>query len=308
MVGWRFMGACALLVLLPLLDGAAAAPAPVRLHKEVELIAATGERVFLKGFHRALRGDLLHGYRGSAEIEIVWDRIRELEIRPGETPGARMGLTALLDDGERVEAEFDEREGEQRFSGVATFGRVSLFFRDIRYLRVVRATTEGAGDAVDQAASRAVRARVLDRQGIATELDRFRRYAGENVLRACRGALSVAVPLAWIERVELAPDPRSPMLALRIALRGVSEEQRLNLPIPEEKVLYGGQASFGAFRVSLGDLRAVEVLEVLEQVTADPGSTGDSTADGEEQAEEAHPRSDSPPKRLPAEEERPITR
>jgi len=302
------MGACALLVLLPLLDGATPALALERPHQDVELVVATGEHLELRGFHRALRGNLLHGYRGSAEIEIVWTRIRELDIQPGETPGARMRLTATLDDDARVEAEFDEREGEHRFTGVAAFGRVSLFLRDIRHLRVIRPAREDTAYAVDEAALHPVRARLQDRQGVVTELDRFRRYAGENVLRVRRGALAVAVPLAWIERAELASDMRSPMLALRVGLRGVPDAQLFSLPIPEEKVMYGGQAPFGAFRIPLGDVRVIEVLDVMQADTSPGGAPGEATPAGAKTSDEELPPVELPPVAPPAEEERPPER
>lgn len=220
-----------------------------------------------------------------------------------------MQLRAVLDDGARVDAEFDEREGEHRFTGIAEFGRASLFFRDIRHLRVVRANTTGPGEAVDEAGRHPVRARVTDRQGVVTDLEHFRRYAGENVLRARRGSLSVAVPLAWIERIEVAHDPRSAMLALTVRLRRDEQTQRLQLPIPEEKVLYGGSAAFGAFRIPLGELRQIQVIEV-EEVPEDSGATGgDGEAPEDEDADgSASGGRDGPAAPLPAEKERPATR
>jgi hypothetical protein len=230
----------------------------------VELVDSHGVASTLVGFHRISGEDRFQGYLGSGEIEVPYARVSEIKVLGPSQPGARMQAHFTLRSGKVVAAEFDEREGEQLFSGFAPFGRVRIFFRDIRHLKILSKTAREDLPIYGPPAA-GVDVRLRDRQGIWTELLQFRRASSmENTLPGLRGATSVSVPLRIVKRYEFKPTSKSPM-GMEVTLRdGTTVSMRL--PIYEEETLYTGEAEFGVYRIRLGRLRVLEVHRVTPQL------------------------------------------
>ena len=180
-----------------------------------------------------------------------------------------------------------EREGEQLLSGYATFGRVTIFFRDLREVKFLGKTTRD--DLPDYGRPvEGLDVRVTDRDGVANELIGFRRAVGENILPGARGAASIAIPLRIVKRVEIAADKGSPLLRAVATLKdGSSLEFRL--PSYVEETAYRGETEFGIYRIHLGKMRDLVVhretpaLRELEPATTapdEPDTAGDYLSQG----------------------------
>ncbi|MGH7161934.1 MAG: hypothetical protein ACREID_00505 [Planctomycetota bacterium] len=277
----RTIPACLFLALLAGRD----ASAEERQLYNVEVLDAQGVETRLAAFYRVSGEDRFEGYRGSARIEIPYARMREFRLLPPAQPGGRMRAEFLLRTGSTVQATFDEREGELLFAGYAPFGRVRLFFRDMRRLRILGRTTRddlpefGApGPGVD--------ARAIDREGVETELVGLHRLAGETVLSGIRGSASVEVPLRIVRTIDLRDKgPRRGFVAYVVLRGGAAVE--LRVPSHERTTVFGGEAEFGAWRAALGDLRGLVIHR-----TTPPARNLDPVlaAEGEAKAEAGPPR------------------
>jgi hypothetical protein len=250
----------------------------------VEIVDSHGVQTTLVGFHRISGEDRFQGYLGSGEIEVPYARVSEIKISGPSHPGSRMQALFTLRSGKEVAAQFDEREGEQLFSGFATFGRVRVFFRDIRHLKILGKTARKDLPVFGPPAA-GVDVRLRDRQGVWTELLHFRRASSvENTLPGLRGATSVSVPLRIVKRFEYKPTSQGPMAA-ELLLRDETTVS-LRLPIYEEEALYTGEAEFGVFRIRLGRVRVLEVHRVTPQLRdLDPleAAQGRERAEGQRQ-------------------------
>ncbi len=245
--------------LLTLLTLAVRAEGPIREISllNVELIDARGVKTALTGFHMLNGEHRFQGYLGSAEIEVSYRNLREIKVSPPSHPGGRMRANLLLRSGRTVHAHFDEREGELLMAGFAKFGRAVFYFRDVRLLKILGKTkrddlpTFGKGTG-------AVDARATDRTGVVTELTGFRRAAGQCVLSGVRGSTTVTIPLWILKSFSLEPDKRTPLLTGQAVLKD-GGSVRFLLPAYEERMLYRGDAEFGAYRIRLSELREVVI-------------------------------------------------
>ena len=243
----------------------------------VDVVDAKGTRTALSGFHLANGENRFQGFLGSGNIEVAYDRLHAIRVLPPARPGGRMRATLILRSGKEVHATFDEREGEVLLTGFAKFGRVSIFFRDIRELKIL-GKTKRADLPTYGKPSPGVDTLVRDRQGVVTELVGFRRATGENVIPCVRGAASVSIPLRIVKHVRLVRDKRSPMLAGTATLRNDSKVT-FHIPIYAERYMLRGSAEFGAYRIELGEVRELvvrrptPVLRDIDPVAVAGGST-----------------------------------
>jgi hypothetical protein len=266
--------ACTLLLV------AAMAPASEELDssqvplRNVEVVDREGVSTRLVGFYRVSGEDVFRGFLGAGEIQVPYERIVEVRVRPAE-PGARMRAQITLRSGNAVEATFDEREGEQLLSGYAPFGRMTVFFRDIRHLKILgRTAREDLPDYGPPVEGLDVR--LTDSDGLETELIGFRRAVGENVIPGTRGAASIAIPLRIVKHVEITGDAAG-LRAAATLKGGVSLDFRL--PTYVEETAYRGEAEFGTYRIRLGKVRTMVVhreTPLLREFEphADEGGTG----------------------------------
>jgi len=267
--------------ILALLLGSVAADDPAQTFPlmNVQIRDREGVTTHLAGFHRISGVNRFEGYLGSAEIEVPYARVREIRIRAPETPGGRPRASLTLRTGDVIHAGFDEREGEQLFTGYADFGRVSIYFRDIRRLRVLGRTRRADLPKYGRPAP-GVDARIVDREGVSTELIGFRRAGVENTLPGIRGATSIAVPLRIVKRATLEPARGTTRLAGELVLRK-GRSVRFRLPVHEEATVYRGEAPFGRLRIRLASIRRLEVhrttpvLRDLDPVEAARGRARD---------------------------------
>jgi hypothetical protein len=246
--------------------------------RNVEVVDRDGVSTRLVGFYRVSGEDLFRGFLGAGEIQVPYERMVEIRVRPAE-PGGRMRAQLTLRSGNVVDATFDEREGEQLLSGYAPFGRMTLFFRDIRQLRILGHTARedlpDYGPPVE-----GLDVRLTDSDGLATELIGFRRSVGEDVIPGTRGAASIAIPLRVLKRLEIITgDPATPGLRAAATLKdGVSLDFRL--PTYVEETAYRGEAEFGIYRIRLGKVRTLvvhretPVLRETEPLGAADGEPG----------------------------------
>jgi len=247
--------------------------------RNVEVVDRDGVATRLVGFYRVSGEDIFRGFLGAAEIQVPYERIVDLKVRPGE-PGGRMRAQITLRSGNVVDASFDEREGEQLLAGYAPFGRLMIFFRDLRQLRILGHTARedlpDYGPPVE-----GLDVRVTDGEGVATELIGFRRAVGENVIPGARGAASIAIPLRVVKRLEISAKKGSGLGATATLKDGSSLEFRL--PAYVEETAYCGEAEFGVFRIRLGKVRTLvvrretPVLREIEPV-AEGGGEGETGA------------------------------
>jgi len=249
----------------------------------VEIVDTHGIETKLVGFHRISGEDFFQGYLGSGEIEVPYTRVSEIKILGPGHPGGRMRADFTLRSGKEVAATFDEREGDQLFSGFARYGRVRIFFRDIRHMKILGKTARKDLPTFGPPAA-GVDVRLRDREGVRTELLHFRRAgSAENTLPGLRGAASVAVPLRIVKRFELESSSR--LLNVELSLRD-GTTVKMTLPIYEEETVYVGEAEFGVFRIRLGRVRELEIHRVTPQLRElDPleAAQGRETTEGRRQ-------------------------
>jgi hypothetical protein len=225
--------------------------------RNVEITDRAGMSTRLAGFYRLSGEDFFRGFRGAGEVQVPYERVVEISVLAPAHPAGRMRAELTLRSGNVVEATFDEREGDQLLSGYASFGRVTLFFRDLRKVTFLGHTArEDLPDYGPPAEGHDVR--VTDREGLSTELIAFRRAVGEDVIPGTRGAASVAIPLRIVRRLEISEGSGSPILHAAAALRdGTTLE--FSLPSYVEETSYRGEAEFGTYRIRLGKLREILV-------------------------------------------------
>ena len=241
----------------------------------VEIVDKHGSKARLVAFHRVSGENRFVGYLGAAEIEVPYGKMKEVRVAASEEPGGRMQALIELHSGKPVEATFDEREGEQLFAGYATFGRVTLYWRDIRTLKFV-ARTKTTDLPKYGKPTGGVDVRLKDRDGVETELVAFRRATGENFIAGLRGAMRVEVPLRIVESAELSRGGRSPLLQCALQLKD-RKPIELRVKRYDEVVLYRGRAEFGDLRIRLSEIRELTVhrptpeLRDLDPVAAAEG-------------------------------------
>jgi hypothetical protein len=241
----------------------------------VDLTDAKGVSSRLIAFHRISGQNRFVGYLGAAEIEVPYVKIKEAKISTSSEPGGRMRAHFRLDSGKLVDATFDEREGEQLFAGYAEFGRVTIYWRDIRRLTIV-ARTKTTDLPKYGPATTGVDVRLKDRGGIETELIAFRRATGDNFISGLLGASRVEIPLRIMRKATFHRPADSPLLKCAIDLRGL-KPIRLVLKSYEEEKLYRGRAEFGDLRIRLSQVSEITVhrstpkLRDLDPVAAAEG-------------------------------------
>lgn len=264
---------------VPLPESPGSAPQGVQARvyplMNVEILDKEGAKARIVAFHRISGENRFVGYLGAADIEIPYENIKQVRIAAPEEPGGRMRATFELQSGKSVAATFDEREGEQLFAGYANFGRVTIYWRDIRQL-TFQARTKTSDLPRYGKPTGGVDARLTDRDGVTTELVSLRRGTGENVLAGLRGSMRVEVPLRIIKKAELRRTARSPLLQCRLELKE-REPLTLRLKRYEGEVAYRGRAEFGHLRIRLSDIRELLVhratppLRDLDPVAAAEG-------------------------------------
>lgn len=241
----------------------------------VDIVDSRGFKTKLIAFHRISGENVFQGYLGAANIEVPYSRVAELRVATPSVPGGRMRADFTLISGKEVHATFDEREGEQLFAGYAVFGRVTIFWRNLRTLRFT-ARTRTTDLPKYGVATSGVDARMTDRDGISTELVAFRRATGDNAIQGLRGASRVEVPLRIVRRLALRRGVGQPLLMGDLKLR---DRKSLVLRFPRYAVdpVYRGRAEFGDLRIRLGEIRelvvhrSTPVLRDLDPVAAAEG-------------------------------------
>jgi hypothetical protein len=208
----------------------------------------------LVGVRRVDGTPRFQGWRGSAEILVPYGRIASMSLVRPARPGERWGARIALRTGAAVEATFDEREGDTLLSGFSALGQVRFSFRDSRRI-VFEGETREEELPVFGPPDRGVDARVIDREGVETELVGLHRATGENVLVGRRGATFVDVPLRILASVTL----ERGLLRLRLVSGATSD---LSIPATERGTVFCGEAEFGDWRILFGDVRAIRVHRV----------------------------------------------
>ena len=226
--------------------------------RNVELVDRDGTSTRLAGFYRLSGEDFFRGFLGSGEIEVPYERAAEIQVLAPTHPGDRMRALITLRSGRVIDAAFDEREGEQLLSGYAPFGRLTIFFRDIRRLRLLGHTTRDDLPDYGPPSDHGLDVRVTDREGLATELIGFRKAVGEDVIPGAKGAGSVAIPLRIVRRLEVTEEKGSVLLRGTATLKDGSTLE-FRLPTYVEETAYCGEAEFGTYRIRLGKVRDLVV-------------------------------------------------
>jgi len=246
-----------LLLLVGVVGAGDLAEVPATPLRNVEVVDRDGVKTRLAGFYRLSGEDLFRGFLGEGEIEVPYERISEVRVLAPAHPAGRMRARITLRSGNEVDATFDEREGEQLFSGYASFGRLTIFFRDIRQMRLLGRTNRE--DLPDYGApAQGLDVRVTDREGVVTELIGFRRAVGENAIPGTLGSASIAVPLRIVKRLQVDATEDGTDLRATAALRDGTTLDFL-LPSYVEETAYRGEAEFGTFRIHLGKTREIVV-------------------------------------------------
>jgi hypothetical protein len=230
----------------------------------VAVVDRKGVETELAGFYRISGEDYFQGYLGAAEVRIPYARVRACKVSPPEQPGERMRAEFTLRSGKTVAATFDEREGEQLFTGFAAFGKVTLYFRDIRSLKIL-GRTKHSDLPVYGPPARGADVKITDRRGVTTELLNFHRAAGQNALPALRGSAAVTIPLRIVKHLTITPAEKTPTAALAVVLRDGTKVNG-SLPVSEEATSFTGEAEFGAYFIQLGDIRELEVHRVTPEL------------------------------------------
>ena len=241
----------------------------------VDIVDSRGMKTQLVAFHRISGENVFQGYLGAATIEVPYSRVAELRVATPSAPGGRMRADFVLTSGKKVRATFDEREGEQLFAGYATFGRVTIYWRDLRKLRFT-ARTRTTDLPKYGVATSGVDVRLTDREGVTTELVAFRQATGDNSVQGLRGATRVDVPLRIVRRIGFRRGVGQPLLLGDLKLR---DKKSLTLRFPRyaEEPVYRGRAEFGDLRIRLGEIRELVVhrstpaLRDLDPVAAAEG-------------------------------------
>ena len=241
----------------------------------VDVTDARGLRTSLVAFHRVSGENRFVGFLGAASIEIPYSRVAEIVVSTPSVPGGRMRAKFTLHSGKKVNATFDEREGEQLFAGYSSFGRVTLYWRELRHLKFT-ARTKTTDLPKYGPATGGVDLRLTDREGVVTELVGFHRTTGDNFIEGLRGASRVEVPLRLVTRIVFSRTRRSPLLIGELELKG-RQPVRLRFPRYAEDRIYRGRAEFGDYRIRLGEVRELKVhrstprLRDLDPVAAAEG-------------------------------------
>jgi hypothetical protein len=223
----------------------------------VDIVDKYGVKTKLVAFHRVSGENRFVGYLGAADIEVPYEKVKRVRIASAEDPGGRMRADFELHSGKEVAAGFDEREGEQLFAGYAEFGRVTIYWRDIRELDYTGRTKTTDLPKYGKATG-GVDVLLKDRDGVETELVDFRRGTGENFIAGLRGSMRVEVPLRLVKKARLKWGARSPLLDCELDLRG-RKPVKLRVKRYEEVTVYRGRAEFGDLRIRLSEIRELTV-------------------------------------------------
>ena len=241
----------------------------------VELTDRRGVTSQLVGFHRVSGENKFVGFLGQAEIEVPYSKIKEVRIALPDEPGSRMTATLRLHSGKVVGGSFDAREGEQLFTGYAAFGRMTIYWRDIRTL-TVKGRTKTTDLPKYGPATSGVDVKLKDRGGVETELIAFRRATGDNFISGVLGSARVEVPLRILRRVEFQRPDDSPLVHAQLQLRK-QDPIRIKLKSYELERVYRGRAEFGDLRIRLSQVRELTIhrstpkLRDLDPVAAAEG-------------------------------------
>lgn len=98
-----------------------------------------------------------------------------------------------------------------------------------------------------------IRARVLDRQGIRTDLQRFS-LDGKTFLSAARGSGSVTIPFGEILSIDF-EDPSGNGIPVQVQL---ARGEKVSLQM-ERGAIFHGSTGYGSFQIRARDLRRIEL-------------------------------------------------
>lgn len=98
-----------------------------------------------------------------------------------------------------------------------------------------------------------IRARIIDRQGIATDVQRFS-MDGNTFLSAARGNGSVTIPFREIASIDFA-DASSGGVALEVRLAG---GEKISLRMSRTSVFHGS-TGYGSYQIRARDVRRIEL-------------------------------------------------
>jgi|GEM_PF-6169040 len=291
-----------------LLAAAGAQTSPRSPHlRNAEIVDREGVATSLVGLHQLSGEGLFRGFLGDATIEVPYARVREFDVHAPERPGGRMRANLLLTTGKRIEATFGEREGDGILQGFAWFGRLDIYFRDLRRVRFLDPTRREDRPSYGPPSDN-IEAVVQDGQGVVTKLTHFRRAVGENVVSGILGASRITIPTRLMQRLELSSaKPGARGLAVKAVLRG-GRSLTFTLPPYEERTVYRGRASFGSYRIQLSKVRSIEITRVsLPLRELRPLDIGKIRRAGETEKSEIQSggTKDRDPDRDPATEEKP---
>ncbi|MHC4955850.1 MAG: hypothetical protein ACYTGZ_18540 [Planctomycetota bacterium] len=229
-----------------------------------EIVDSQGVRSTVVAFHRISGENRFNGFLGAAEVEIPYKLVSEIRVSAAAAPGGRMRARFVLESGKVVPAVFDEREGEQLFAGYTVFGRLTVFWRDLRHVKFTGRTKTTDLPRYGKATG-GVDVRLTDREGVSTELVRFRRATGDNYVDGLRGASRVQVPLRIVKKATMRRSARSPLLVCELELKDI-DPVRLRFPRYAEDAIYRGHAEFGDLRIRLGEIRELIVRRSSPQL------------------------------------------
>jgi hypothetical protein len=91
--------------------------------------------------------NILMAYRGDAEVEIPWRRIRRIEIGAYVDVERRAPCTVTLRNGKTVTLEIDNIEETRLLKGKADFGDYRIRMAHVRTIELVRLSHSGDDDA-----------------------------------------------------------------------------------------------------------------------------------------------------------------
>ncbi len=247
----------------------------------VEIVDAEGLRTRVVGFHRSTGENMFRGFVGAADVEVPYGRVRAVRVQAPKRPGGRPRALLMLRSGREITATFDQREAEQLFQGFTTFGRVRVFFRDIRSLRFLGRTKRTDLPKFGRPTG-SVDALVRDSHGVEVEVLGFRRAASENVLPGVRGSMRVDIPLRIIKTIELRRRSKRPGLTGTARLRS-GESVAFELPVYNEEIAFRGEAEFGSYRIRLGKVRRLTVhrsTPILRELDPRAAAAGQKVKEG----------------------------
>lgn len=234
-------------------------PASVTAHN-VRVTDKSGVATDLVAFYRLSGEAFFRGSLGAADIEVPYARLKQIVISPAVRPGLDMRAMLHLRSGRKVSAMFGSREGRVMFTGLASFGRLQIFFQDVRRLEFMGPTKKTDLPDFGEADS-GLNVRLVDREQIESELIFFRRAVGRNQLPGVLGSATIDIPFRIVRRLRVWPREAGEMHRAEAVLRS-GATLSFYVPVAEESLILRGDAEFGLLRIRLGDVRRVDVRGV----------------------------------------------